>query len=262
MSVSDEPCAGWSPNHALCSGWSGYDPAIQNYADRVASRVIWSATGRQFGLCTVTVRPCWAPVEPLYQAFPVGAYGEGFWSLQGTLGGGVVVTALGGCSCASVCGCRPPQIALPGPVDSVTQVVIDGVVLDPSAYRVDSGSYLVRQDGNAWPLGQNLAAVLGTSGTWAVTYQQGVAVPASLLDAAGLYACEVAKARTGGSCQLPNRVRSVTRAGVEINYVNEDDYLAKGRTGYDAVDSIIYSYNPYGLTQRPRVASPDLPQYR
>src|SRR6188472_1462866 len=112
--MADEPCAGWVPNHALCPAWATYDPAVQAYADRVASRVIWAATGRQFGLCTVTVRPCWVPQEPLYQAFPVGYYGEGFWSLQGVSGGGVVVLANGGCACGSGCMCQPPQIALPG----------------------------------------------------------------------------------------------------------------------------------------------------
>lgn len=260
--MADEPCSGWVPNHALCSAWDSFTPEVQAYADRVASRVIWAATGRQFGLCDVTVRPCWVPSEPLYQAFPVGYYGEGFWSLQGTQGGGVTLLASGGCACSSGCACEPPQMPLPGPVASVSQVVIDGIVLAPSAYRVDLESYLVRQDGLAWPGPQNLGAVLGEENTWAVTYQQGVTVPLTLLDAAGLYACEVGKARTGGSCQLPNRVRSVTRAGVEINYVNEDDFLKQNRTGYDAVDSILYSYNPYGLTQRPRVLSPDLPRYR
>jgi hypothetical protein len=136
------------------------------------------------------------------------------------------------------------------------------VVLDPAAYRVDQASYLVRTDGSSWPTTQNLALPTSSPDTWSVSYSQGIAVPLDLQDAAGLYACEIAKARTGGSCQLPNRVRSVTRQGVEINYVNEDDFLQKGRTGYDAVDSIINTYNPFGLVAAPRVLSPDLPRYR
>jgi hypothetical protein len=259
--MADEPCDGWTPNHALCPAWDSFTVANQAYADRVASRVIWAATGRQFGLCPVTVRPCWTLQEPLYQTFPVGYYGEGYWSLQG-VPGGVVVFAAAGCACGTACACRPPQVALPGPVASVTSVVIDGVALDPSAYRVDLASYLVRQDGQAWPSTQDLAAPSGDANTWQVTYMRGVAVPQSLNDAAGLYACEVGRAITGGTCQLPNRVRSITRQGVEINYVNEDDFLEKNRTGYDAVDAIINSYNPYGLTQRPRFTSPDMPQFR
>jgi len=258
----EEPCTGWVPNHALCASWVNFSPDIQAYADRLATRVIWAATGRQFGLCDVTVRPCWSQQPALYQTFPVGYYGEGYWTLLGVSGGVIPVSMGGGCACASACGCSPPQVALPGPVDSVTTVTIDGAVLGAGNYRVDSASFLVRQDGQSWPANQDLSKAPGTAGTWTVRYQQGQPVPATLQDAAGLYACEVGKALTGGQCQLPNRVRSITRAGVEINYVNDVDFLDKGRTGYDQVDAIINSYNPYGLKQRPRVLSPDLPQYR
>jgi hypothetical protein len=257
----DGPCSGWAPNHALCAAWSGFTPTTQTYADRVASRVIWSASGRQFGLCDVTVRPCWTPQQPLYQAFPVGYYGEGYWSLQGAPGG-VVVFAAGGCACNSACLCQPPQIALPGPVDSITEVAINGVVLGAGAYRVDNGSYLVRTDGQMWPNTQDLSAVDGAANTWHVRYQQGQAVPDDLNDAAGLYACQLGMALTGGTCQLPNRVQEITRAGVSIQYVDTGDYLKEGRTGYDQVDTILHSYNPYGLVQRVRVLSPDLPTYR
>jgi hypothetical protein len=258
----DEPCTGWVPNHALCGAWSGFSSDVQAYADRIATRVIWAASGRQYGLCTTTVRPCWMNQLPLYQTFPVGTYGEGYWSLVGTPGGGVQVFPGAQCSCAAACACLPPQVALPGPVASVTEVVIDGVTLDPAAYRVDNSTYLVRQDGQSWPQAQNLSAVDGSAGTWHVTYQLGQAVPPSLQDAAGLYACEVGRALTGGTCQLPNRVRQITRAGTTIDFVNTDDYLKDGRTGYDQVDMILHSYNPWGLVQRPRVLSPDLPQYR
>jgi len=257
----DAPCAGWSPNTALCSKWSTYSADVQAYALRVATRVIWAATGRQFGLCAVTVRPCWSPQAPLYQAYPVGYYGEGYWTLLGTSGGGVQLIGASGCSCSSACQCSPPSIALPPVVDSITSVVIDGVVLDPSKYRLSAG-YLIRMDGLSWPTQQDLAAASGAANTWSVTYQQGQAVPTDLQDAAGLYACQVGAAATGGSCQLPNRVQSVTRQGVDIQYVNADDYLEKNRTGFDAVDSIIVTYNPHGLQQRPRVLSPDLPIFR
>lgn len=257
----DQPCSGWAPNHALCGAWSGFTLPVQTYADRVATRVIWAASGRQFGLCTVTVRPCWVNQVPVYQTYPVGTYGEGYWSLIG-LPGSVQVFPGAQCACSGGCLCRPPQIALPGPVAAVTQVTIDGVVLGAGAYRVDNETYLVRQDGGVWPQAQNLSAVDGSAGTWHVTYQQGQAVPDDLQDAAGLYACQLGMALTGGSCQLPNRVQQITRAGVTIDYVDTGDYLKEGRTGYDQVDTILHSYNPYGLTQRPRVVSPDLPTYR
>jgi hypothetical protein len=257
----DAPCAGWTPNTALCSKWSTYSAAVQAHALRVATRVLWAATGRRFGLCAVTVRPCWAPQAPLYQAYPVGYYGEGYWTLLGAAGGGVQLIGGSGCACSSACQCSPPQIALPPVADSVTEVRIDGAVLDPSAYRLTAG-YLIRMDGLNWPTQQNLAAPAGAANTWSVTYNQGEAVPDDLQDAAGLYACQVGAALTGGSCQLPNRVQSVTRQGVTIEYLNADDYLDKNRTGYDLVDSIISTYNPHGLQQRPRLLSPDMPIFR
>jgi hypothetical protein len=257
----DQPCAGWTPNTALCSKWGTFSAPIQQYALRVATRVIWAATGRQFGLCAETVRPCWSPQAPLYQAYPVGYYGEGYWTLLGTSGGGVQLIGASGCACSSACQCSPPSIALPPVVDSITSVVIDGVVLDPSKYRLAAG-YLIRMDGLSWPTQQDLAAAAGAVNTWSVTYQRGQAVPDDLQDAAGMYACQVGAAASGGSCQLPNRVQSVTRQGVDITYVNETDYLDHNRTGYDAVDSIIATYNPHGLQQRPRVLSPDMPIYR
>lgn len=259
--MTDAPCAGWTLNTALCSKWSGFSAEVKAYAERVATRVIWAATGRQFGLCAVTVRPCWSPQAPLYQAYPVGYYGEGYWTLLGTAGGGVQLIGASGCACSSACQCSPPQIALPPVAASVTSVVIDGVVQDPSTYQLQAG-YLVRMGGLSWPTQQDLSQPAGQPNTWSVTYQQGQAVPDDLKDAAGLYACQVGAAITGGSCQLPNRVQSVTRQGVTIEYINPDDYLDKGRTGYDLVDSIINTYNPHGQTQRSRVLSPDLPIYR
>lgn len=256
----DEPCTGWVPNTALCSSWAKLSDPQKAYALRVATRVIWSATGRQFGLCQTVVRPCWVPQAPLYQAFPVNDYGEGYWSLQGVSGGVQVVQGAGTCACSTACMCAPPQVALPGPVNSVQNVIIDGASF--AAYRVDLESYLVRTDGSAWPVPQNLAAASGAAGTWSVSYLRGTPVPDTLQDAAGLYACQVGKAIGGGQCQLPNRVQSVTRQGVEIQYINDTDYLDNGRTGYDLVDSILVTYNPHGLTQRPRFLSPDLPTFR
>ena len=71
---------------------------------------LWEATGRVYGTCTVTVMPCndW------------GVLCGACWS------------NFRGCACIFV-----PEVKLPGPVASVTEVVIDGVALDPDAYRID-----------------------------------------------------------------------------------------------------------------------------
>jgi hypothetical protein len=255
----ETPCTGWVPNVGACPDWdTGHTDATKAYALRSATYVIWAATGRRFGLCSTTVRPCQPVQVPLYRTYPA-------WGIWDTTvpGGGLPngpYAQPGACCSGGACQCSPSQIALPGGADSVTSVVINGATLDPSAYRL-VGYLLVRQDGLTWPLQQDLASPLGGTGTWAVTYQRGEAVPDVLQDAAGIYACELAKARTGGPCSLPGRVQSISRGGVDIQYVDTADYLDKGWTGLAEVDAIISTINPYGLKSRPRVISPDLASF-
>lgn len=257
--MPNEPCTAAWPLNPTCPTWASTSQDIKDYAVALASLVLWGATGRQYGGCPTTVRPCWSRMEPLYQTWPVGFDGEGYWGLRGAVGS---VQLIGGsCGCSAACRCTPSQIALPGPVQSVTSVQIDGVTLDPSGYLLQ-GNYLVRADGSEWPAGQNLAKALGQTDTWAVTYVVGAAVPAALLGAASEYACELAKAKAGGQCQLPNRVQSVTRQGVEIQYVDTTDFLDQGLTGMSNVDVVIRALNPYKLPAPLRVISPDIPQYR
>lgn len=263
----DQPGAGWAPNTALCSKWGTYSPAVQAYALRVASRVIWAATGRQYGLESVTVRPSRPVQSPLYRTYPVGFAGYGYWTLYG-INGGEAFQVVNTCGCGSSgvtgvssCSCGAADISIPDNVASIVSVVIDGVLLDPSAY-VLLGGYLTRTDGKGWPFVQDFSFPAGSTGTWSVTYMQGQAVPDDLNDAAGLYACQVGAAATGGSCQLPNRVQSVTRTGLDIQFIDPGDFLQENRTGYSAVDSIIATYNPDGLRQRARISSLDVPQFR
>lgn len=251
------PCDGWVPNTGICSTWASYAAEVQQYALRFATYVIWSATGRRYGLCDYTVRPCESPDPLLYRSYPVGDFGPEPYGVR-TVSGGVVLAYLGN-DCVGG-GCRPPEIALPGPVNSITEVLVDGVALAAPAWRLD-GTRLVRQDGEAWP-SQDLALPAGDPGTWSVRYVRGVPVPALLNDAAGAYACEVAKGRSGGTCQLPSRVSSISRQGVDVQFIPQEDYLDKGLTGYAEVDQVIRTFNPDGIRRQPRVLSPDLPTFR
>lgn len=254
-----EPCAASWPLAPTCAVWATASAADKEYATGLAQLVLWAATGRQFGGCPTTVRPCWGRQEPLYQTWPVGYDGEGYWGLRGAVGSVVLIG--GGCGCSASCACSPSQIALPGPVQSITSVQVDGVTLDPSAYLLQ-GNYLVRAGNVEWPSSQNLSLLLGQPDTWGVTYVIGAAVPPSLIRAAEEFACEIAKAKTGGQCQLPSRVQSITRQGVEIQYVDTADYLDHGLTGVANVDMVIRALNPYGLPAPLRVLSPDVPQFR
>lgn len=254
-----EPCVASWPLAPTCPAWSTSSQATKDYATALATLVLWAATGRQFGGCPSTVRPCWARQEPLYQTWPVGYDGEGYWGLRGAVG--AVVLIGGGCGCSASCVCSPSQVALPGPVQSITSVQINGVALAPGDYLLQ-GNYLVRAGNVEWPASQNLSLALGQADTWGITYVIGAPVPTALINAASEYACEIARAMVGGQCQLPSRVQSVTRQGVEIQYVDTTNYLDKGLTGVANVDMVIKALNPHGLAAPLRVLSPDVPQFR
>jgi hypothetical protein len=156
-------------------------------------------------------------------------------------------------------------VYLPGPVASVTQVVQDGVVVDPSLWRVDDAKWLVRTTGE-WPQCQNYNVDAGVGlfneNTLLVSYTRGEPVPAALLDAAATLACEFAKACAGQQCRLPGRLSTVARQGVQLTFQNIDELINNMFTGIPEVDQIIKAYNPYGLARPMRVWSPDLPQQR
>jgi hypothetical protein len=254
--VAEAPCTWDVPEGLLCPDWTNYTAEVKAYALRFATYVVWAATGRRFGLCPVTVRPCKPTQEPLYLTYPVLPS----WALWATGQSSVAdVVAPVGC-CTGACSCGVQALRLPGPVGAVAAVVIDGQALDPSAYRLVQDQ-LIRQDGGAWPTTQNLSAPAGDPDTWSVSFTRGEAVPPAVLDAAAMYACEVGRSRTGGKCFLPQRVQSVTRQGTEITFVDQADYLNEGLTGVPDVDQIIRTVNPYKLKARPRVLSPDLPRY-
>lgn len=254
--MPEAPCSWVVDPTDLCSTWAATSAAEKAYALRFATHVVWAATGRRFGLCPVTVRPCKPRQDPLYLTFPVQA-SWGLWVDAGsTISNAVAPVAC----CPSACACNVQAITLPGPVGAITAVTINGAVLDPAKYRL-VGNLLIRQDGEAWPQVQNLSAVAGSADTWSIAYTRGEAVPQAVLDAAGVYACEVARGRTGGQCFLPQRIQSVTRQGTEITFIDQADYLDKGLTGVAEVDQIIRTVNPTGIKSRPRVLSLDLPTY-
>lgn len=251
------PCEGWTPAVDTCTGWASNTQPIRDYATALATLVLWAATGRRYGRCLVTLRPC-GPVDPvLYRTYPV--QDGNFWTLIGTSGGVIGPVAFGGC-CAGGCVCSPSEIVLPGPVSEVVEVQVDGVVVNTDGYRLD-GERLVRI-GSTWPVTQDLSAAAGADNTWQVTYRRGREVPPVLQNAAGLFACEVAKARSGGSCALPARITSVSRQGVDVQLLSVEDFLDKGLTGYEQVDMVIRALNPGGLHAAPRVLSLDVPQMR
>lgn len=257
------PCvSGWDPIDTGCCGdfWDGLTPEEQATATQTAIFVLWAATGRRYGPCPVTVRPC-GPT-----CFDNGIAGYS-WS-NGTwvpyVAGGVWYNCGCGCSGPNCCSCAPSQqVYLPGPVASVTSVTVDGVVRDPATYRVDDGRWLVNTDAaaNPWPQCQDYDVDSG-DGTLLVAYNRGDAVPDHLKMAAGIYACEWAKSCRGAACELPGRITTMSRQGTVFTLTDIDSLLERGLTGIQRVDQVIALENPHGVTHRYRLISPDLPPVR
>lgn len=230
------------------AAWNSASADDREAATSLAVSLLHSLTGRVFGLTEVTVRPCGVPA-PSFSTYG-GQYAAG------PLGSHPLLLTSCGCT-TERCPCAGrEEIALPGPVAAAVQVMIDGVVLDPGAYKVRDRRWLCRVDGEPWPQRQDMDAPDDGEGAFTVTYQRGLAPPAEGQLAAGVLACEVLAGMTGGACQLPPNVTSVARQGVTIE-VDPVAYLSEGLTGIAAVDQWIRTVNPYGLRARPRVLSPD-----
>lgn len=254
--VATMPC-NFDVDLSCCADWDTYDPDLQTAAMEYGAFTMWAATGRQYGTCERTVRPC----GRFCGSSPYGYY----WSY-----GTWVPYVMGGvwrncyCGDGAGCTCEPScQVWLPGPVASVpaTGVSQDGEIVPVDAWRVDNGQWLVRTDGECWTQCQDYNVDSG-EGTLFVTYQQGLAVPSVVAKAAGELACEWVKSCLGQPCRLPSRLQSLTRQGVSVSMVPFEDLLKHGLTGVATVDQVIMGLNPGGLWSRMRISSPDMPVTR
>lgn len=248
-----DPC-GWTiPDPLCCPEWAATSAGIKSSAQDYAATILWAATGRQYGLCQVAVRPCGM------KACQDGM-GE-FWGFDWS-GGTWVPYIFNGqwfnCVCPGICCCDPRcQVRLMGPVESIVEVTIGGIAVDPSTYRVDDNHWLVRTGGGCWPICADMDSDDG-SNVFVVTYLRGSPVPAALLRAASTLACEWAKACNGGDCRLSNRVTSMVRNGITIDMVDPTALLDDGLTGLWEVDTVIRALNPYNNKQRMRIYAPEL----
>lgn len=144
----------------------------------------------------------------------------------------------------------PVAVKLPRDhVTAVTAVTVNGESF--AAYRLPGSGWLERTDGKAWEVCGDVTSV---SYTW------GVPPPESGKRAAVVLAVEFALAWNNDStCQLPQRVQSVTRQGISVAVLDPQEFLDKGRTGLYLVDLFLSAANPHGLRRRARVWSPDIP---
>lgn len=255
---SDGWC-GWTVEpEDMCPAWSGYTEAQQLAAARIATLIMWAATGRRYGPCQITLRPCqskeWAET---YRAYPAWWASSNYGGPMPYLDGGVWKN----CGCGSGCCCRVRcEIILPGPVAAVQEVMVHGEIIPSTGYRVDisEGSYrLVRMGEGCWPTCQDLNELADGDHAFAVTYTRGADVPEVVLDATEILACEFGKQLAGADCGLPPRLQSLTRQGVSAEFIVNEIDVNTFQTGINIVDMVIRAENPSRRTRPPLVISPD-----
>jgi len=246
----------WAVSYAACAGtpWED-DSDDQTLFETMATTYLWEWTARKYGLDDVTIRPCRKGCTQLPTFFAESPYVRAFGLVAGAMegiGGWLPILfgdglfgplMCGDCGMSDDCSCGyVSSFWLPGPVASVTQIVIDGSVLSTDAYRLD-GMKLVRTDGGHWPHCQLLGEAAGQPGTWSIEYQRGLPVPMGGQVAAGILAIELSKAACNdGTCQLPQRVQTITRQGVTMAMLDDfTNSLDQGYTGIWVVDSWIAS---------------------
>lgn len=247
------PCDGWATARDLehvkdCDPDLGIDPALLTQALTAANRILYLLSGRQFpGSCELTARPC-----------RQGAWGwpSGYewYSNYGSCGCGASSAAW----CA--CGSYPVFDLGKYPVTSITSVWVDGVQLGANNYRIDDWRYLIRLDGEEWLSCQDLLAdPHSADNTFEITFTYGQAPDQGGILAAARLACELAKAYSGVSCSLPERITSISRQGIDMAFIDSQDFLQEGRTGIYQIDLWLKTVNPARSVIPPEIFSPDIP---
>lgn len=255
------PCRAWTTaeDAAAFCGDASSDASDFDDPVRAAGEVLFEASGRQFlGLCEETSRPCTT---------------NDFCGVQVLSRGHVVVwdgsVWVGDTGPQPACTCSGVSRVLLGnyPVREVSQVLIDGDVVDPDTYRLDEKRYLTRlrdSEGRRqlWPRCQIIDAPSTEDGTFEVTYTHGQEIPMAGQLAARELACQIhnASPNVQAECKLPSGVTRIARQNVVIDFAGFKAWGQKDgvwMTGLPLVDGFLNAYNPNGLRRRPAIWSPD-----
>jgi hypothetical protein len=236
-----------------------------------ATEVLYSLSGKVLtGECgPVTIRPLARPADVDARSWlgSGGAWGSGYTF------GSVVWFGMGAGGVVSHFGTStPPELVLPDyPVNVITQVLIDGVVIPPEEYELRDHRTLVRirptpsyvpTERYGWPTAQINDLPDSEMGTFSVTYTFGQD-PGSM----GRLACKklaeyLALPQFGDSTHYPQRVTSFTRQGVSAMVVDVMDILKSKQLGIYEVDAWILAVNPTRATRQSAVWSPDTGRQR
>ncbi len=244
------------------------DPAVQTVIDQsimAASELLYGLSGMRFDPCVITLRPCRRDCSNEVSPFGSGLWpwvDPGMWPRPFLYNGAWFNLACGSCGNGCSCGILSEAL-LPGPVHTVTQVKVDGVVLAPAEYRMDNHRLLVRKNHGLWPLCQDLSLDDTEVGTWSVTASFGDDVPVLGQLAVGELGCQLAKFCLGDdTCLLPMPVQQLVRQGVTITFLDPNEVFAAGRIGLYQTDLFLQWANPHRLATAPQAYDVDGPSFR
>ena len=247
---------------SLCC--DGFDTATTEEQDAAiwgASEILFQISNRVYsGECSAeNVRPC----NQGCGCWGLWSEGIGFvWEWDRT-------AARWSCE-GKTCGCSPTSdVVLSGvPIREITEVLIDGVPLDPDEYALMEPNRLVRMRDVTdpkrrlvWPGCQIMDLPETEPGTFAISYTYGADPPQSGRAAAAALACELFKACGGetGECALPENVTRVVREGLTMESVGlAAGAIKAGTTGILDIDAFVGIFAGYGSSGRSSVWSPDL----
>lgn len=234
--VCQSACSSWATVADVCAPCNtyDYDQALLEDMLAVATDILFERSGKRWpGTCSDTVRPIRQCPSP------------------------------GLCRCGHV-----DEIKLGvSLLLQITEVKVDGLVLDPSLYRIDNFRTLVRlpnPDGSnpGWPRCQRMDLPSTEDRTFEVSLVYGSDPPPAGRIAASRLACELAQGCSSddAECALPRSVTQRVRQGVSETVMPLGLVLAElpGRIGIWEVDLFLDTYNPDKLRQRARVISPDI----
>lgn len=191
--------------------------AAQAQILEAAVNLAWAATGRRYGVCTETLRPCL------------------------------------GCDCGSAyneCGCfvyqridlDPAQDmgGISQPIQSIGSVTLLGVPLLPGTdYALGENRWLYRLPrGELWPACQDIGAVPAPV---EIEVGRGWPPPRDLILLGVLpLAREMAANDCGDPCSIdPSKVQSVQREGISFALISKGDAWKEGLTGDQGIDAAI-----------------------
>lgn len=258
MVVQTGPCDPWP--FEPCCDLDDVDPAAVDRWRMAATRILWALSARRWGpSCPITVRPCRRScLDGLVRDWTPGVAGrwipylgaDGLWRNASVCG------CTSSCSCTELC-----EVRLEAPVYDVVSVTVDGVVVPPEAYRVDSPALLVRTDGGCWPSCQDMTADCGEDGSFCVTYRLGLPLDEAAVAAVSALTCHLLQGcggkGAGCGCKPNPNLRRVQRQGIEVEMADPTLLYAEGRTGIREVDLWLAAVNPHGLSRPSRVYSVD-----